>query len=51
MLLFVPLLLATKANNRPCGRAHMFAVGVLYTTAQTMDEITITGDVGRKTQQ
>ena len=39
----VPLLLAVQENSQPCGRVHMFAMGVLYTTAQTMNEITITG--------
>ena len=39
----VPLLLATQENNRPCGRVHIFAMGVLYTTAQAVNEITITG--------
>ena len=45
----VSLLVATQENTQPCGRVHMFAMGVLYTTAQTMNEITITevmGDAG-----
>ena len=42
----VPLLLATQKNHQPCGRLHMFAMGVLHTTAQTMNEITIIGVMG-----
>ena len=38
----VSLLLATQEHNQPCGREHMFAMGVLYTTAQIMNEITTT---------
>ena len=36
------LLLTTKENSQPCGRVHLFAMGVLYTTAQTMNESAIT---------
>ena len=43
----VPLLLA-KENSQPSGRLHMFAMGVLYSTAQTMNEITIIGIVGQQ---
>ena len=35
----VPLLLATQKNHQPCGRLHMFAMGVLHTTAQTMKRL------------
>ena len=42
----VPLLLATQENSQPCGRVHLFAMGVLYTTAQTMNEGTITDVMG-----
>ena len=42
----VSLLLATKENSQPCGRVHLFAMGVLYTTAQTMNESAITEVMG-----
>ena len=42
----MPLLLARQENNRLCGRVHVFAMGVLYTTAQTMNEIIIIGVMG-----
>ena len=32
------LLLATQENSQPCVRVHLFAMGVLYTTAQSMNE-------------
>ena len=42
----VPVMLATQENNHPCGRVHMFAMGVLHTHVQTIDDITITGVMG-----
>ena len=39
----VSLLLATQKKSQACGRVHLFAMGVLYTTARTMNESTIAG--------
>ena len=41
----VPLL-AKQENKQPCGRVHMFTLGVLSTTAQTTNKITTTGVTG-----
>ena len=38
----VSLLLATQGDSQPCWRVHLFAMSVLYTTAQTMNESAIT---------